>query len=204
MNDKKILEISNKNSKLVETIKSHYNKYVVTNKETDLYDSEGKKIGHINKDVALVLGDSDIDKDTKYFEISNLKDHYIKYDDVDVSEEVTKTDRYKVYIPYNQNVKTTDETTFYDENKKMVYTIKESIDSPVIVKDNDYYGIEFNDGLLYVKNDEVEVYDHHNTDKGNTNGAAVLNYHFFYEDGNPDGCNEEICASASQFRNVYG
>ena len=62
----------------------------------------------------------------------------------------------------------------------------------------DYYGVEFDGGLLYVKKDEVEVYDHHNTDKSNTNGAAVLNYHFFYGEG--EDCNESICLDINIFK----
>ena len=166
----------------------------------NLYDSNFKESGHISKGIALVLADNKITKDTQYFVISNLAGFYIKYDDVDVAEEETKSDRYKVYIPFNQNIKTKDKTTFYNESKALMYTLNKTIDSPIIVKDNDYYGVEFDGGLLYVKKDEVEVYDHHNTDKSNTNGAAVLNYHFFYEDDNQDGCNEVICASASQLR----
>ena len=33
----------------------------------------------------------------------------------------------------------------------------------------------------YIKKDDVsKVENHHNTDKSNSNGVAVLNYHFFY------------------------
>ena len=198
--DNQMLIRKNNEQKLVEKISSHYNTYVVTNKETDLYDKNYKQVGNIGKNVNLVLADNKITKDTEYFQISNLEGYYIKYQDVDASEEVVKDDRYKVYIPYNQNVKTKEKTTFYNRDKEMMYTLNETIDSPVIVKDNDYYGVEFDGSLLYVKKDETEVYDHHNTDKHNTNGAAVLNYHFFYEDNNQDGCNEVICASASQLK----
>ena len=185
---------------LIAKIKGHFNDYVMTNKESNLYSKDGKIIGKINKDVYLVLDKTKIDKNTEYFKINNLEDHYIKYDDVDKTEEITKSDRYKKYIPYNQNVKTEKETTFYDEKGNFIYTISKPIDSPVIVKEKEYYGVEFDNQILYVKKDDVNLYDHHNTDKKNTNGAAVLNYHFFYEDGNPDGCNEVICAPKSQLK----
>ena len=201
--DEKLLDIITKENNLVESIKSHYNKYVITSKETDLFDKDGNKIGKINKDINLVLDDIDITKETKYFKITNLEDTYISYNDVTKAKEVTKSDRYKKYIPYNQNIKTKDKTTFYNRSKELVYEINKSIDSPIIVKDNDYYGIEYDNEILYVKKDNGEVYDHHNTDKHNTNGAAVLNYHFFYDENNADdrmGCREEICASKSQFK----
>ena len=202
LHDEEMRLLSNKKDK-INDINNHYNKYVVTNKETKLYDKDHKEIGKIGKGVNLELDDMEITDETDYFKISNLEDYYIKYKDVDKGLEPIKNDRYKKYIPYNQNVKSEDKVTFYDSDKNLVYTLNEKIDAPIIVKDKEYYGIEYNDLLLYVKRDQVSVYDHHNTDKKNTNGAAVLNYHFFYNENNRDeaaGCQEEICASSSQFK----
>ena len=43
--------------------------------------------------------------------------------------------------------------------------------------------------------------DNHNTDQKNSSGVGVLNYHFFYDDSDPEdsrGCREEICISKTQ------
>ena len=188
---------------LIKDINNHYSKFVITNKETSLYDDKGNKIGKISKDINLELADITIDETTNYFKIKNIDNHYIKYSDVSKAEEITKNDRYKKYIPYNKNVSTENKVTFYNQDKSFMYELNTKIDLPLIVKDKDYYGVEYDNQLLYVKKDDVKLHDNHNTDKRNTNGAAVLNYHFFYDENVRDevgACQEEICASKKQFR----
>ena len=188
---------------LIKDINNHYSKFVITNKETSLYDDKGNKIGKISKDINLELDDITIDETTKYFKITNIDNHYIKYSDVSKGEEITKSDRYKKYIPFNKNVSTENKVTFYNQDKSFMYELNTKIDLPLIVKDKDYYGVEYDNQLLYVKKDDVKLRDNHNTDKRNTNGAAVLNYHFFYDENVRDevgACQEVICASKKQFR----
>ena len=188
---------------LIKDINNHYSKFVITNKETSLYDDKGNKIGKISKDINLELDDITIDETTKYFKIKNIDNHYIKYSDVSKAEEITKSDRYKKYIPFNKNVSTENKVTFYNQDKSFMYELNTKIDLPLIVKDKDYYGVEYDNQLLYVKKDDVKLRDNHNTDKRNTNGAAVLNYHFFYDENVRDevgACQEVICASKKQFR----
>lgn len=129
-------------------------------------------------------------------------DYYIKTDNiVDNNEDVIIEQRYKEYIVFNENIVTNNVVDFFDENDNIVYTINFSLNLPIIVKETDKYGVEYNERLLYVKEDDVkEVVVTSNTENNNTDGIRVLNYHFFYEDGNRDGCNEIICASSTQFK----
>ena len=154
--------------KLLQTINFHYNEYAKTNKETTLYKKENNKYveyGKINKDVSIMLEDIKIDLDTKYFHIKDL-DLYIKYEDVDAIDEYTKDDRYKNYIYFNNNITTKEETSFYDISGNFLYTINESFDFKVLIKENDSYGVVYNDELLFVKHEDVEkIYDNHNTDQ---------------------------------------
>lgn len=199
------IKLKIKEQETIEMIKNHYQETVITNKETDLYDSEENKIGKINESVIISLEDTNIDINTKYFKIKDFEDTYIKYEDVDPSEEtITLDDRYLRYIPFNQNIKTKDKVSFYDKSDNYLYTINKSYEFTIIIKDNNRYGVEFNDRLLYIKNEDVEnIYDNHNTDSLNSNGVAVLNYHFFYDENDPEdakGCNEAICHSKAQFK----
>ena len=104
--------------KLLKDINSHYNEYVKTNKETKLYKKENNKYieyGKINKDVSIMLNEEKININTEYFNIKDF-DLYIKYRDVEKTEEYDKDDRYKYYIYFNQNIKTKDKTSFYDKD----------------------------------------------------------------------------------------
>lgn len=186
-------------------IEKHYNEFVKTNKESILYNEKEEEIGKIGKDVELTLNNINIDKDTKYFSIKDIDGYYIKYIDVDKIDKLTDIDqRYKEYIPFNQNIVTNDITNFYDESGNLIYSLKEEFSLPIIIKDTDKYGVEYNNRLLYVNKDDIkEIIDNHNTDKNNSSGIAVLNYHAFYDENDDEAranCNTSICHSKKQFR----
>lgn len=204
--DKSVSEKLKQNDKeLYNEIVKHYNSYVKTNKEAILYNEEYQEVGKIGNNVQLTLNDMPIDKDTKYFGIEDLDGYYIKYQDVDIIDELSEVDsRYKSYIPYNKNVVTNDKTSFYDEEGNIVYEFNKSFDLPIIINDSDNYGVEYNNRLLYIKGANVkEIKENHNTDKTNASGVGVLNYHAFYDETDPEAtanCNTAICHSKAQFR----
>lgn len=205
-----ILVVKDKNSnmqtkKLINKISEHYNEFVVTNKETGLYDENGNVLGKIGSGIEIVLNDIDINEDTKYFAIKDLDGYYIKYNDVDKIDELSDVDkRYLEYIPFNQNINTNNVVNFYNEDNMLVYSINKELSLPIIVKDNDRYGVEYNNRLLYVNKEDVkDIIDNHNTDKTNSSGIAVLNYHAFYDENDAEAsakCNTSICHSKKQFR----
>lgn len=197
-------------AKKLEDIKKHYNQIVKTNKLSKIYtktNDEYLEAGSIGKDLELTLDDTDIDKDTKYFKIKDFEGkYYIEYEDVQPIESITEIfeqDRYKKYIPFNENIITSDKASFYNESDELVYTFEKQFDMPIIIKDKDRYGVEFNNQLLYIKKEDVkETKENHNTDKSNTNHIGTLNYHFFWDDSTESAseCNQIICHSKSQFK----
>ena len=77
----------------------------------------------------------------------------------------------------------------------------EGFSLPIIIKDNDRYGVEFNNRLLYIKASDGEVTSNTNTDKHNASGIGVFNYHAFYDENDPnDSCPTVICHSKKQFK----
>ncbi len=202
-------EEGNNNVQVLENIKSHYNQYVVTNKEARIYELNNNsynEVGVISKNIELELLDINIDENTKYFQINmeELK-YYIYYEDVDVTNNITSvSNRYKNYIVFNKSIITNDITNFYDENNNLVYKLSKSYTLPIIIMDNDKYGVEFNNRLLYIKVEDVkEVIDSNNTDLSNSSGVGVLNYHAFYDESNAEekaNCTTEICHSKEQFK----
>ena len=189
-------------------VKGKYNEFVITNKVADIYIKDGdiyKKAGSIGEKVELPLTNQKIDNETKYFQIADFDTKsYISYDDIDKIDKLsTYSDRYKKYIPFNQNIVTNDKTSFYDEDDNLIYSFDETFDLPIIIKDTNRYGVEFNERLLYVKKDDVkETKDHHNTDLSNTSHIGALNYHFFWDDDTEPAskCDQIICHSKSQFK----
>lgn len=192
------------NYSLKKKIINSYNEYVITNKKCSLYDKDGKKVGMIGNNIEIILGEM-LDKKSSYFPLKDLEGYYIKYTDVDKIKKMSIADkRYLNYIPFNLNIVTNNVTNFYDENDNFVYSISKSFSFPIIIKKNDKYGVEFNNSLLYVKDVDVkEIVESNNTDKVNSSGIAVLNYHAFYDEGDvvaTSNCDSAICHSKKQFK----
>lgn len=190
----------------ISEIKDHYNECVVTTKETTLYNEKEEVVGKLGKNVELTLSEQQIDENTKYFIITHLdNEYYIKYQDVQGIEDINKkNDRYLNYIPFNENINTKDVTNFYDAEGNLVYSFNKKYSLPIIVKDTDKYGIEYNNELLYVYSEDIsEIISNTNTDKSNASGVGVLNYHAFYDENDASeraDCVTEICHSMSQFK----
>lgn len=190
---------------LIAEINSHYNSFVITDKETIIYNEKEEGIGKIASNIELTLEEIEIDKNTKYFKVKDFDDTYVKYQDVNSIDSLSVNDtRYKNYILFNQNIITNDKTTFYDSDNNLVYEFNKSFDLPIIIKDIDRYGIEYNGRLLYVKQEDIkEIKDNYNTELNNASGVAVLNYHAFYDETNATevaNCPTSICHSKKQFR----
>ena len=150
--------VSLKKEDIIKEINSHYNDFVKTNKECKLYDKDDNEVGTVGKGVELSLDKENITSDTKYFKVTTFgEEYYIRYQDVDKIEKLSEvSDRYKNYIVFNENIITNDDTSFYDGDDNLVYTLNESFNLPIIIKDDNKYGVEFNDRLLYIKKDDVK------------------------------------------------
>ena len=181
----------------------YYNQYVITNKEAKIYVKENDgyvESGVIGNSVELVLNEYN---DNEYFNIKDFDGkYYIYYEDVNKIDSLSEIDgRYKEYIVFNNNVNTSDVTNFYDEDGNLVYSLNEGYSLPIIIKDTDRYGVEFNNRLLYINGNDGEVIESNNTDKKNSSGVGVLNYHAFYDENDPnDKCPTVICHSKKQFK----
>lgn len=181
----------------------YYNDIVRVNKDSKIYlfnENEYVESGIVYKDTLLKL-DNIEDPKNKYFKISSMDDdYYIEYSNVDKSDNFyLNSDRYKNYIPFNKNIITKDSTTFY-LNSKPLFKINKSYNLPIIIDDDDKYYVEYNDMLVYVsKDDVVNIKDSDNTELSNTNGIAVLNYHFVYYP-DKEKCDQVICHTEKQFR----
>lgn len=188
-------------SKNVNEIKENYNTYVIVSKNTDLYNNKMKKIGKINKDTKIILDEESKIKD-KYYKIKDL-DYYIKYDSVSKSDEFTFDNEYKTYknyIVYNENIKTKDNYKLYYTDL-VSYEISSSDTYPIIIKDDNKYGVEFNSQLYYISSDDVEsVEEASNSESAIASDIAVLNYHYTIDKNSEEGteCRQSICMSDTQ------
>lgn len=190
---------------LISAIKGNYNDIVEISKDTTLYEKKDGKyleIGSIAAGEVVSLEKEDISINTKYFKLKDLG-YYVKYQDVKKAEKLlTKNDRYKSYILFNENIVSKKNVKLY-RNDKLVYTMKNSIDKPIVMKDDKGYFIEYLGELLFVSSEDVEkTYAANNTDLEEASGVPVTVYHFIYLEGESF-CNESICHSESQIRGHF-
>ena len=162
--------------------------------DTDLYlkkDNKINKIGIIAKDIELSLDELNFADDEVYFKIKDT-DYYVHYSKVSKLEELNINDKYKNYIPFNEDVVTKESFKLYTGDG-VSYTINESLTFDVIVKSDDSYSVEFNNALYEIKKEDIEkLIDSDNSKESVVSSIPVLNYHFFY-DKTKETCNESIC-----------
>ena len=188
---------------LLKSITSNYNEHVITTKETKLYEKfedEYIEVGKISKNVELILNkEENLTTDTKHFSIQNLTNMYVYYKDVKPTDKINISQNYKYYIPFNKIVETKKGVNLYDYEGNLVYYLDSYLGAPILVMDDNRYGIEYGDRLLYIKKDDVlNLTDKINTDEKGKNRVRTLTYHFIY---NPEttSCDQSICQSFEQF-----
>ena len=189
----------------VKSVKIEFTPFAESKKGSKIYSLNGDKyqvVGVFESNVELSLEKG---SDSKYFKITNFNgDYYVFYQDISKIDSLSSVDnRYKNYIPFNENIVTNDNTNFYDVKGNLLYSINQSFNLPIIIKQQDRYGVEFHGQLLYVSSKNVkEINNNHNTDSNNTPYIGALNYHFFWDDETekPSDCDQEICLSKSQFK----
>lgn len=202
--EKKIQFEKEQNRKLLLTIKSHYNDIVEIVNDTPLYIKEEDKIikkGLIAKNEKIALAETNIDLNTKYFKLKD-SDYYISYNDVKPTNDLLEKDiRYKRYLMFNENIVTKNNTKFYRGNT-LVYIMDESLDLPIIIKDDNGFFVEYLGELLFVKKEDViKSHKSNNTDLEESTGVPVTVYHFLYSKG--EECDQNICHPESQVREHF-
>lgn len=188
-------------------IRDGYHDYVTLNDGSSLYlkeDNTYKKISTVRGSVELAL-DSTYSIVDEYFKVLD-SDYYVKYDEVSGIEALSPLSGeykyYQNYVVYNENVELKDKAKLYVDDVN--YYEVDGGSYPIIVKDSDRYGIEFNHHLVYVSASDVSsVIESQNTDMEHTDGLSVLNYHYVVsssnENGELDECQQSICITDTMF-----
>ena len=191
----------------LQDIKNNYNDYVKLVNNSYIYIKDEEKYIEFSN----IVGEIEVSLDANYeiidgyFKIKD-SDYYVKYDSVLKIDNLSALSReykyYKNYIPYNENIILNDRSKlFVDE---VNYYEVDGGSYPIIIKDNDRYGIEFNNRLVYVnKSDVKEVVSSNNTKEEITDGISVMNYHYVVSASNDNGeldeCRQSICITDTMF-----
>ena len=197
------LENNKPGEKIIKKEPVKLSEYVITTEDIPLFiskDSKYQKIGTISKGVNLEI---ELIQDN-YYKVNNLdSDYYVMSDGITDDSKIEPESRYKNYIVFNKNIETKEKTNFYNEEGNLVYSINKGYSLPIIIIDNNRYGVEFANRILYINKEEGNIIEKNNTELQNTSGIGVLNYHFFYDDSVDEersNCNQSICTSITQFK----
>lgn len=201
--EKYMSEIRKKQSKeeLLSKIKGRYSKYIVVVNDSKLFSKKEDKfieIGKVYKDSIFTLEDkNDLTVNDVYFKLENL-DYYLSYDAIKKTEKQDVDTSFKKYLPYDIDVVTKEETTFYLNDKKSI-SINKSFTLPIIINDNNYYHVEFDGKLYSVKKEDILKTVINPKGKKETKSIGVLNYHSFYDPDKNDYCRLILCISKKYF-----
>lgn len=201
---KKIIPVTRNN---IEKIKENYANNIILKEGSSLY----LKDKNTYKKIATVHGKTELSLDPEYIiedEYFKIKDsnYYIKYMDTKKIDTLSPLSgeykTYKNYIPYHESIILKNKAKLYLSNNSY-YELKEGT-FPILIKNDDKYGIEFNNSLVYVSKEDVEkIISSTNTSKNYTNEIAVLNYHYVVSDSNENGekteCKQSICITDTMF-----
>ena len=192
------------NKKLLTSINKHYNKYVITSKNSNLYkkiNGKYKVIGSINKNKKLILDDIKIKLNTKYLKINN-SNYYIYYKNVEETSYFEKDNRYSNYIYFNERIKTKDKFSLYGSNNQKIYNFKEPMEFQILIKDDLRYGVVYNDEVYYILKEDIDTIFNNNIQVvEKAVEIPVTVYHFLYLEN--EVCNEIICNSINQIKEEF-
>ena len=176
----KINELKVIDDKKVINYLEYYHDNVVTLKAKKLYklvDSNLEVVGVININNYLNLESDDYTK-SGYFKIKDTN-YYIDY--LNIKEESIEEEKntYLNYISFDKNIKVNNPKFYLDD--KVVFSLIGEYDFPILVMEDNYYGVLVNQKLYYLKKDEVEVYKNNSYNLKYTSKIAVLTYHYTYD-----------------------
>ncbi len=179
----------------------YYHDNVVTLKAKKLYklvDSNLEVVGVININNYLNLESDDYTK-SGYFKIKDTN-YYIDY--LNIKEESIEEEKntYLNYISFDKNIKVNNPRFYLDD--KVVFSLIGEYSFPILVMEDNYYGVLVNNKLYYLKKDEVNVYQNNSYNLKYTSKIAVLTYHYTYDSNSiteRNECTNIICLSDKKF-----
>ncbi len=186
-----------KEREFIKDIKSHYQKYVITTKLSDIYNKNHKKVGTIGKGIDLELASKKIDnvEDTS-FKIKNTN-FYIDYQNVKKSDKKEHSKEYERYLIFNKDIKSNKKIVFYEKGVE-VLSLNETLQLPIRYMDNDYYYVVYLDRLLQVKKDsKVTLVDSNNTDEKEADYVSIIHYDKI---DSSQACNGDTCIDVGKVK----
>ena len=177
-------------------INNHYNKYLITTKNTILYDKNKKKVGKIYKNLKVSI-EKRKDENEKYFKIKNT-DYYIYYKDTKKIDMLEKDSKNEHYLIFNKNIETHQKVSLYKEKEK-VLELDNGINLPIEFMDKENYTVYYLNNFFTIKKDKnIKEVNKENTKENETKFISV----FFYDNIN-DTCSDYNCITTGNIREHF-
>ncbi|MDD6466947.1 MAG: polysaccharide deacetylase family protein [Erysipelotrichaceae bacterium] len=190
----------------VEEIQEHYGSLVQTQRVTLMYQLQEdtyQLAGTLGKGEVISLADEEITAETEYFYADQLG-YYVRYQDVmPVNEMITYDQRFQNYIPFDESIVLKEKTTLYDETGQLVLSMPEAMTFPIVIKEDDMYGVNYKDRLVWVRRQDVDqVVEVKNSQAKKATAIRTFCYHKVY-DPKEETCNKIICHAMSQMEKHF-
>lgn len=168
-------------------INKQFNEYIITNKDTNIYNKNHAIIGNVKNNTYFEL--ETINK--KYFKIKN-SDYYLYYKDVNKTEEQKELKK-DYYIDLGKEITTNEITNFYKNNEKKI-TINNSYTFNVNKQNEEYYYVTYLNQSFQIKKDEIKEEKEIETNNI-SKYISILNYESIKEN-----CDNTNCITIENFK----
>ena len=177
----------------IKNITKNYSKYVITNKNSKLFNKNKKVIGKFSDNIIIELEKINT-KDIKntYYKIKN-SDYYIYYKDVKKTNKIKNTEESK-YLDLNFNIKTNKKTILYKDDKKAL-TINKSLLFNVEKQDDSHYYINYlNNNFKIKKDNKIQE----TPKEENIESCEQISVLYYYQIA--DTCSNYNCITTTNFK----
>ena len=176
--------------KTIKEIKNTYTTYMITSKDTKLYDKNHKAIGTIKKGFQLTLADVKIKSMKNRYLQTNDKDYYVYYKDLKAYNPAMEAVEETYYLPLGKEITSLKEVELYDGKNKVITLTKGLKNTEVVKRDKDNYYIRFLGKDLKVKQSKgIQELDIQKEIEGKAEHVSVIYYDKILPDcGSDDTC----------------
>ena len=185
-----------KNLNTVKSINNSYNEFVVTNKDTNIYNVDKEIIGSIDEGFYLELDSFKAKSKTdQYFKLKD-SDYYIYYSDVSKTDQMVASERSDYYVEIGKSIIINNPSTLYQDDKKI--SINDELSFDVISQDDAFYYINYLNQNLKVNKSDIKEENLKSLD-GIASYISVINYNNV-----SDSCDSRECVTTDQLKEQLG
>ena len=141
-----------------------------------IYDESKQEIGTLEANTIVSLAPFD---NQEYFLLQDLP-YYVHYKDVGIESQKANLVSYPNYVFFPEEIVSSSPVHLYTVDETLYLTIHERITAPILIKEMNYYTIQWNDTYFKIPISDIAEINYLSSTTEIADDVPVLMYHFFY------------------------